>query len=182
MKYIAFLRGINVGGHHKLPMVGLRKELEYLGFKNIITLLNSGNVIFDSENQDLKKIEFIISNQLEKVFTFPIPTIIRTSKNITTLLKKEPLKSIEVIEQTRLYISFLKDKPVSQLKTPWISEDKSFTILEQNEYHILSILDLSIANTSKGMKKFEKLFGKNITTRTWNTIKRIGNKLTRCAL
>jgi len=46
-KYVAFLRGINVGGHHKVPMADLRKELEKLGFENVMTLLNSGNIIFE---------------------------------------------------------------------------------------------------------------------------------------
>ncbi|MGY8913954.1 MAG: DUF1697 domain-containing protein, partial [Flavobacteriales bacterium] len=45
--YIAFLRGINVGGHHKVPMAVLKTEFEKLGFKNIVTLLNSGNILFE---------------------------------------------------------------------------------------------------------------------------------------
>ena len=47
-RYVAFLRGINVGGHHKIPMADLRRALEELGFRKVVTLLNSGNVIFDS--------------------------------------------------------------------------------------------------------------------------------------
>ena len=45
-KYVGFLRGINVGGHHKVPMAELSKELKKLNFENVVTLLNSGNVVF----------------------------------------------------------------------------------------------------------------------------------------
>ena len=52
-KYVALLRGINVGGHHKVPMAELRKELENLGFTNIVTILNSGNVIFETSKMGI---------------------------------------------------------------------------------------------------------------------------------
>lgn len=45
-RYVAFLRGINVSGHHKVPMADLRKEMEKLNFEKVITILNSGNIIF----------------------------------------------------------------------------------------------------------------------------------------
>ncbi len=76
-KYIAFLRGINVSGHHKVPMLQLRKEMEFLNFTKVSTLLNSGNIIFESNISNEEYLEKLISNHLEKTFGFPIPTIIR---------------------------------------------------------------------------------------------------------
>ena len=70
--YIAFLRGINVGGHHNVPMADLKTELQKLGFKNIVTILNSGNIIFDHKQEDTVSLEQIIADHLEKVFHFPI--------------------------------------------------------------------------------------------------------------
>ena len=78
-KYVAFLRGINVGGHHKVPMADLRKELEKLGFENVETLLNSGNIIFEAISNNEGNLEKKISAHLEKSFGFPIPTVIRKS-------------------------------------------------------------------------------------------------------
>jgi len=76
-KYVAFLRGINVGGHHKVPMADLRKELEKLGFENVETLLNSANIIFEAISDYEENLEKKISAHLEKSFGFPIPTIVR---------------------------------------------------------------------------------------------------------
>lgn len=173
-KYVAFLRGINVGGHHKVPMANLCTALKKLNLKNIVTLLNSGNIIFESIERD---IENKISEHLEKVFGFPIPTIIRKSESIRDLLDSNPFKGAKISKDTRLYVSFLRKNSNNELKLPWRSVDKSYTIVGRKGKTIFSILDLSVSKTPKAMESLEKLFGKDITTRNWKTIERIGKTL-----
>ncbi len=176
-RYIAFLRGINVSGHHKVPMADLKKEFEKLGFENVITILNSGNVIFNWKKDSLKTIEKIISTHLESYFKFPIPTIIRKSESVFKLIKDDPFKDIIISKDIRLYISFLKVDAKSTIELPWVSDDNSFEILNKRNGNIWSVLDLSISKSPRAMGVFEKYFGKDITTRNWNTIKRIEKKL-----
>jgi uncharacterized protein (DUF1697 family) len=177
-KYVAFLRGINVGGHHKVPMAELRKELQALKFQKVITLLNSGNIIFEADPADPGKLEQKISQHLEKVFGFPVPTIVRKAELIDALLDQDPFKDIEVTKDIRLYISFLREDVQTDMPFPWTSEDGAFKILEKTNRYILSVLDLSISKTPKAMEVLEKAFRKeNITTRNWNTIIRIAKKL-----
>lgn len=175
IRYISLLRGINVGGHHKVPMAELRKEMTKLGFENVNTLLNSGNVIFDASLGQDEEFEEVIANHLEKIFGFPIPVLIRKSEVIIALIKNNPFKQIEVTKDTRLYISFLKEKPEINLIFPWTSNDGSYQILEIRGRTICSVLDLAVTQTPKGMDALELLFGKNITTRNWNTINRIAD-------
>lgn len=176
-KYVAFLRGINVSGHHKVPMAELRKEMEKLNFKKVVTLLNSGNVIFDSTSDDLERLEKTISTRLENKFGFSIPTILRKVEMISHLLNKDPFKDVILTKDIRLYASFLQNDIETDLHLPWTSEDNSYKIIDKNNKTVLSVLDLSIAKTPKAMKALESFFGKNITTRNWNTIKRIEKKL-----
>ena len=176
-KYVAFLRGINVGGHHKVPMADLRKEMEKLHFKKVVTLLNSGNIVFEATAGDLATREKKISAHLEKGFGFPIPTLLRTADSINELLASDPFKDVMLTKDIRLYVSFLRDNPKTDIELPWISDDSSFRITHIKDKIVISILDLSITNTPKGMEAFERLFGKEITTRNWNTIKRIEKKL-----
>ena len=176
--YIAFLRGINVGGHHKVPMLNLKVELEKLGFKEVVTLLNSGNIIFESSLADPSNIEKILSEHLEKSFGFPIPTLIRRSESILELYNNNPFKNINVTKDIRLYVSFLLNDIDSNLQLPWTSEDKSFHIIQKADKAVLSVLDVSVAKTTKAMGIVENNYGKDITTRNWNTIARIGKKLT----
>ena len=176
-RYVAFLRGIKVGGHHKVPMADLRKELEQMNFQNVVTLLNSGNVIFDAISNNPVGLEKMISENLENIFGFPVPTIIRKSKTIFQLINDAPFQDVKVTKDIRLYVSFLKKKTQFDLALPWSSSDNSYKIIEQRDKTILSILDLSVSNTPQAMAALEKSFGTDITTRNWKTIERIVKKL-----
>ncbi|MBN1985043.1 MAG: DUF1697 domain-containing protein [Prolixibacteraceae bacterium] len=175
-KYVAFLRGINVGGHHKVPMAELRKEMAKLGFENIITLLNSGNIIFDSSEKEEKTIEQILASHLQTVFGFTVPVIARKADKIAALVKSNPFEHTEVTKDIRLYVTFLKEKTDVDIKLPWTSEDKSFQIREIQDKTVISVLDLSKSKTVKAMEILGKFFGEGVTTRNWKTIKRIADK------
>ncbi|MFT5890342.1 MAG: hypothetical protein ACI9Y7_000432 [Dokdonia sp.] len=179
-KYIAFLRGINVGGHHKLPMADLKVTLAPLGYTDIITILNSGNVIFDAEVQDVKDIEKNMEARLESTFGFPVPTCIREASYIVRFHESDPFKNNTLTKDIRFYVSFLKEhktSTTSDITIPYSSLDNSYRIIEKREKTILSILDLSISQTPKAMSLLEKTYGKDITTRNWKTIERIIKKL-----
>jgi uncharacterized protein (DUF1697 family) len=175
--YISLLRGINVGGHHKVPMAELQQVAAKLGFENVQTILNSGNLIFDAPPGQEAKLEEVLTQQLEKAFGFPIPVLIRNAEEILELVRNDPFKLIQVTKDTRLYISFLKQEPVLALPCPWTSADGSYRILEIRGRCICSVLDLAGAPTPKAMDALEQFFGKNITNRNWNTMLRIANKI-----
>jgi uncharacterized protein (DUF1697 family) len=172
--YIAFLRGINVGGHHKVPMADLKAAFEKLACKKIVTILNSGNVIFETTDEHLEK---KISEHLKKRFGFPIPTVVRTAENIDELLNNSPFKDVKITKDIRCYASFLWEERNPNFKLPWTSTDGSFMIVKKRDKTIFSVLDLSISKTPKAMDALEKYYGKEMTTRNWKTIERIGKKL-----
>ncbi len=174
--YIAFLRGINVGGHHKVPMAFLQKEMGKLGFTNVRTILNSGNLIFDSK-PPITALENDLENHFQKELGFAIPVHVRKKINILDILNSAPFKDIEMNSQKRLYVSFLKDDFLATIEFPQIFENGSFMITGFTNKTVYSVLDLSISKTPKAMDALEQLFGKNITTRNWNTIERIGKIL-----
>lgn len=175
--YIILLRGINVGGHHKVPMADLRAEMEKLGFENVVTLLNSGNVIGELLPAAEDELEERIASRLEEVFGFSIPVLVRKGAEVLQLIDSDPFKSIEVTKDTRLYVTFLKETPEAQISVPWVSEDKSYQIIDVRGRTVCSVLDVSVTKTPKGMDALEKLYGKNVTTRNWNTMVKIAEKL-----
>ncbi len=174
-QFIALLRGINVGGHHKVPMAELRELLARHGYSNIITILNSGNVIFEVEDHFPEDDE--VSILLEDHFGFPIPTHIRTATDINKLVALNPFQNILESKSTRFYITFLHQDVKSPVGLPWESDDKSYRILRVIDQMVVSVLDVSVTRTPKAMDSLEKFFGKNLTTRNWNTIMRIYKKL-----
>lgn len=169
--YVALLRGINVGGHKKVPMVDLKKMMMEMGFTDVKTLLNSGNVVFKSKKINASSsIEQEMESALEKTFGFPVPVLVRKGSDITQLVNSAPFADIDVTKDTRLYLTFVKSEPMNVPAQPWYSKDKSFTILKYENNVIHSVLDLSISKTIAAMKILEDSFGKDITTRNWNTV------------
>ena len=175
--YVAFLRGINVGGHHKVPMAKLRAELEKLDLKQVETLLNSGNILFHAAPEDPEKLRNRIAQHLETAFGFPIPTILRTAASISRLVKQDPFGNVLLTKDTRLYVCFLPVAVDAGLSFPWTSEDNSLEIIGNLDKTVLSVLDLSLAPTPKTMAVLERYFGKDITTRNWNTIQKLDTKI-----
>lgn len=175
-KYIAFLRGINVGGNHKLPMADLKKEILNLGFRNPDTLLNSGNLVFEGRPEDPGLLENRLSEHLKKVFGFPVPVLLRTSAEIMDLITDNPFAGTTVTPDTRLYCSFLSVPTQVKPDLPWISSDGAFQILEVRDRTVCSVLNLQLNRTTKAMDGLEQLFGKTMTTRNYNTIQRIADK------
>ena len=90
MKYIALLRGINISGKNKISMSELKAELENNKYQNVVTYLNSGNIIFESniDNKEtiMKAIYIIIKNK----FNLEIPVFIMTTTELVDVLKHNP--------------------------------------------------------------------------------------------
>ena len=170
-----FLRGINVGGHHKVPMADLCNKLNELGCENVKTVLNSGNFVFTTHEKNIQDLENTMEEFLSRSFGFPIPVILKQQWEIAELIDKNPFETIPIHKDIRLYATFLKNTPEIELALPYISKDKTYKIVSIQNKTILSVLDLSTTTTPKGMDDLEKLFGKNITTRNWNTIQKIVN-------
>lgn len=176
-RYVALLRGINVGGHHKVPMTTLKDAFETMGFKSVKTLLNSGNVVFETDRMSDKEVmEEEIATELAAVFGFSIPVLVIESGAIHKIIEMNPFREIQIHKDIRLYVTFSNEASrQGTLSLPWSSPDSSFRILEASGGMICSVLDISESKTPDAMKVLEKSYGRNITTRNWNTILKLGN-------
>ena len=174
MKYVALLRGINVGGKKPVPMQKLKTAFDAMQFKNARTLLASGNVLFEAPPIDAIVLEHKIEQKLKETFGQDIDVLIRTMDELEHLSNSRPFKGIDVTPETRLYITFFSEKPTGSLKIPFASPDKSYKILHISGREVCSVLVLSTnSRTVDLMKVLEKEFGGKVTTRNWNTIVRL---------
>jgi uncharacterized protein (DUF1697 family) len=176
VRYVAFLRGINVGGNQQVKMDALKKAFEKMGFLSVKTLLASGNVLFDATKVDELKLTRQIEETLKDAFGFSIPTLIRPIEELQNLSISDPYKGISVTPQTRLYVTFLSESVKSTLPIPYESLQKDFKILQVSSREVCSVLTLSGGRTTTNVMGFlEKEYGKRITTRNWNTVHRVLN-------
>ena len=108
--FLSVLRGINVSGQKKIPMVDLKKLYEELHFENITTYIQSGNVIFTSK----KSID--LSQQIEqKIFekyNFDVPVIIRTPEEMRMIIERNPFLKQKDIDFSKLHVVYLADNPM----------------------------------------------------------------------
>jgi uncharacterized protein (DUF1697 family) len=102
---VAFLRGINVGGNRKIDMGDLRKFFERLQYKNVSTILNSGNVIFETAESSVKKITEVLEAGLTKQFNYPARVIVYHISNVEKVIDKYPFNTDEANNQH--YVVFL---------------------------------------------------------------------------
>lgn len=174
MKYVAFLRGINVGVKTKVSMEILKKALEMNGYSEIKTVLNSGNVIFESAKRSEELLKKHIEEIIEKIFGFHSDVIICSGDKIKQLVQLDPFKQVTITDNTRLYVTFLSKQPAITVSLPYVSVEKDFFILSVSKKDVCWYVTVSpTRGTTEAMKFLEKTFGKNITTRNWNTIQKI---------
>ena len=89
-KYIAFLRGINISGRHKIGMSDLKNGFEQLGFADVTTYLNSGNVCFLAENENITEIKRVIETMINDKFNLNIPVHVVRKENLSDILDNAP--------------------------------------------------------------------------------------------
>ena len=107
LKYVALLRGINVGKGARVPMKTLKALLEGLGLSNVVTYLNSGNVVFDS-TLGTSELTQLIAGELERTFCEMIPTLVKTSAEMIAIEASIPSEwGSNAAEQT--YVAYLFD-------------------------------------------------------------------------
>ncbi len=175
--YIALLRGINIGRHKRIKMADLRQAFTSWGYSNIRTLLATGNVLFEAPDTAVQALQQNISVKLAETFGFDVPVIIRTRGEIQSLANANPFRGVEVTANTRLYITFLSEKPNISLPIPYESPDKNYQIIAVSDQEVCSVLTLNDKmKTTDAMNILQKEFGKNITTRNWNTVLKLLTK------
>ena len=111
-KYISILRGINVSGQKKIIMSDLKILYEHLGFLNITTYIQSGNVVFENTSKNIQDIKKAIETAIEKKYNFIVPVNVRRAEDYRTILNNLPFKNIDIEQEgTKILITFLSETP-----------------------------------------------------------------------
>ena len=112
MRYISLLRGINVSGQKKVNMKELKSLYEGLGFEGVVTYIQSGNVIFNAPSKNKAELREGIEKAIEKKYRFRVPVEIRTSRELSNVIKNCPFGSVNLEEDgTKVLVTFLSSRP-----------------------------------------------------------------------
>ena len=148
----------------------LKAAAESAGFKNVQTLLASGNVIFESSITDQAKLEAMLEKTWPAELGFNSMTIIRSQNQLKALVKADPYEGAKHSnKKTYLLVTFFKSSPKTSLENYY----KDLAVNAQ-----CNTIDSSELGTTDFMAKLDKQFGKDqITSRTWLTVQRIIKKM-----
>lgn len=169
--WIALLRGVNVGGNNILPMKELRTLLEKLGLKNVRTYIQSGNCIFETENEDARSLGDLIADNIAQTFGFQPNIMVISKETLAKSIAENPYPEAED-DPKSLHIFFLV-KPaenanlsaLDQIKTP----SERFSLSSECLY----LYTPEGFGRSKLAGKVEKHLGVPITARNLRSVMKI---------
>lgn len=175
--YIALLRGINVSGQKMIKMVELAKLFASLGFEQVTTYIQSGNVVFRSKKMATKTLQKNIEEQIHKQFGFEVSVIILEQEDLRKCIKKNPFLGSKDEDVSRLYVTFCALEP-DQIRVKALNESDYLP----DEFQIIkNVIYLRCPNgygrTKLSNNFFESKFKIRATTRNGKTV----NELLRIA-
>ena len=167
--YLALLRGI-APTNPKMRGAELKKVFESLGFDRVRTVIASGNVLFESPERSVRRLEERIEAALEEHLGAPCSTIVWTRRKIGELAKSDVFDRFDDSPTERCNVTFQK-RPAKGVATPDVGAGAEIVAVRDGV--IFSVIDSTAAKTPDLMRKIEQAYGKQTTTRTWKTIHRI---------
>ncbi len=173
-RYVAFLRGINVGGKRLIKMEDLRRVVESTGLKNVRTFIASGNVLFETSQTNRDALSKKLEKKFLAAFGHDVPVVLQTIDELREILRTGPFKKIKPGADEMLCVTLIAAEPKAGLKLPYQSEKENLEVLAIKN-HAAFILCRRKKNGSFAFPNnfLEKEFGVVATTRQWNTIVRI---------
>jgi uncharacterized protein (DUF1697 family) len=171
--YIAFLRGINVGGNALIKMADLAKVFSSLKFKNVRTYIASGNVLFEAAVSDGGTLELKIEKALLKSFGQEVSVMVRTVPEVERIVQRDPFAEKTGDAHWKLYVVFLKEEPVSALKKSLLvlsGELETYALLGREVY---STIHKNHPKPTFSGNFIEKQLKVRATARNWNTVRKI---------
>ncbi len=174
-QYIALLRAINVGGHN-VKMAELRELFTQLGFTNVVTFIASGNVIFNSTDNNTSLLQQQIETRLLNALGYAVKTFIRTPAELTAIAEYLPFEQARLDAAAALSVGFL-DRPLSKQAhhaLQLLETEIDHFHCHQRELYWLCTIKQSQSKFSNTV--FEKNISASATFRGINTIKRLAAK------
>lgn len=175
-RYIAFLRAINVGGH-TVKMDALCKLFESLGFSNCETFIASGNIIFESPDEDTQALEKKIEGHLRTELGYEVATFIRSAPELAEIAEYQPFPEAELAgESTSVYIAFLQTPPSEQARQKLMTFRTDMDDFHVHGREVYWLCRTRMSESAFSGALLEKTLGTPATLRNSTTIRKLAAK------
>jgi uncharacterized protein (DUF1697 family) len=175
LKYLALLRGINVGGNNLIGMAELRQCFENSGFKNVTTYIQSGNVLFESSLKDATRLGLKIESILSARFGYTALVVLISQKNLESVIRGAPDAFGEDPDTYRYDVIFVRPPRRAPDVLPTIKLKAGVDEVFASDHAIYCRRPISRASQSHLSKLALHPDYKSMTIRNWNTTSKLHN-------
>ena len=165
-RYVALLRGINLGPSRRIAMPALREALTARGYDEVRTLLASGNVVLDSKLPEAK-LATALTQAIKEDFRLDVPVVLRTGKQMAALLAADPFGDIAT-DTSRYSVTFLPEPPDPERVAALPPAEGGEYAVQGRELYLW--LPDGMARSAMAKWNWDKLLGVAGTNRNWNTV------------
>ena len=170
---ISLIRGINVGGHKKIKMVDLRDLFSSLGMRQVRTLLQSGNAIFDTDETDLALLKQQLEAGIREHFGFDAQVLLRTPAAFRAAIDRHPFDELQLQDPGKAAIVFLSDAPVPSAVDRLREENPGREQLRASGSELYVFYCDGMARSKLDTKRIERTLKVVASARNWNTCQRL---------
>jgi uncharacterized protein (DUF1697 family) len=178
--YVFMLRGINVGPHKRMKMDALRQSFEDLGFEQVKTYIQSGNVVFKAANASPSKLSKMIEEKIRSDFGFSVPVILRTADELAAAIAGNPFLKEPGIDTEKLHVMFLSHAPaieaIKQLSA-LASPPQRLQCLSKEIYFYLPN---GVAESVLMKAPVDRILSVTSTARNWRTVNQLSQMCQDC--
>jgi|SRR5579871_1910828 len=171
--WISLLRGINVGGHHLIRMEALRRLYASLGFLDIQTHLQSGNVVFRAKATDAGRLRTRIEKAIEAEFGFHSDVILRSTAELKAAAAGNPFVNRPGMEPDKLAVHFLAGSPAEAARAQILAIKANPEELSLGERELYIYYAIGMARPNLKIAAVEKILQMTGTSRNWNTVQKL---------
>jgi uncharacterized protein (DUF1697 family) len=170
---VCLLRGVNVGGHNIIKMDALRSLCASLKLQNPQTLLQSGNVVFQSTEANLQKLSRRIEDAVEKTHSFRPTVILRTASELRQVIAANPFAGRPGLDPGKLHVSFLAAKPTAESAKKALDLPCAPDELHIGARELYMYFPNGMGRPTLSIPKVERILGTQGTARNWNTVNKL---------
>jgi uncharacterized protein (DUF1697 family) len=171
--YIALLRGINVGAHKRMKMEKLRTSCEALGFEQVATYIQSGNVVFKAPKLSTSTLSEKIRKCIAADFGFSADVVTRTSDDFSKIIRSNPLLKKGGLDESRFHVVFFSDalerEAIQKLESLILPPDQVGVSGKEMYFYFPN----GVSGSSLWKHNLDRVLGVSGTMRNWNTVNKL---------
>lgn len=176
--YVALLRGINVGGNNLIKMADLRDSFSAMGFSDVQTYIQSGNVVFCAKQKNKAKLTAMIEEALSEAFGYESRVVVISAKELERVMAQAPKGFGEAPDKYRYDVLFVREPLTTRELLDETPTNPNVDDAHAGDHAIYYSRLIAKATASRLGKLVAKTVYKSITIRNWNTTKKLFDMVT----